>query len=55
MNDLKQSQISIFAALSRTGELKSRIALTSLENRYKIRHGQMVDINKQIMREGMCE
>jgi leucyl aminopeptidase (aminopeptidase T) len=57
LDDLKQSQVSIFAALSRTGELKSRIALTAPVNRYKIRHGHMVDINKQIMRdmrEGMC-
>jgi aminopeptidase len=53
LDDLKQSQVSIFAALSRTGELKSRIALTAPVNRYKIRHGHMVDINKQIMREGM--
>ena len=53
LDDLKQSQVSIFAALSRTGELKIRIALTALVNRYKIRHGHMVDINKQIMREGM--
>jgi len=53
-DDLKQSQVSIFAALSWTGELKSRIALTAQVNHYKIRHGHMVDINKQIMREGMC-
>ena len=45
--------MSIFAALTQTGELGSRIQMTSVVNAHKIRHGHMVNINRQIMLEGM--
>ena len=54
LDDLAKSQVSIFAAITQTGELGSRIQMTSVVNKNKIRHGHMVNINKQIMMEGMC-
>ncbi|HAP35753.1 MAG TPA: aminopeptidase, partial [Bacteroidetes bacterium] len=51
--DLGKSHVSIFAAITQTGELGSRIQMTSVVNANKIRHGHMVNINKQIMMEGM--
>lgn len=53
LDDLAKSQCSIFAAITQTGELGSRIQMTNIVNRQKIRHGHMVNINKQIMMEGM--
>lgn len=53
LEDLAKSQVSIFAAVPQTGELGSRIQMTSVVNIKKIRHGHMVNINKQIMLEGM--
>ncbi len=54
LEDLAKSQVSIFAAITQTGELGSRIQMTSVVNKNKMRHGHMVNINKQIMMEGMC-
>lgn len=53
LDDLERSQVSIFAAQAQTGELGSRIAMTSIINRQKIRHGHMVNISREIMLEGM--
>jgi aminopeptidase len=52
-DDLEKSQVSIFAVQAQTNELKSRIQMTDIVNRRKIRHAHMVNINKQIMLEGM--
>jgi leucyl aminopeptidase (aminopeptidase T) len=51
--DLESSQVSIFAVQAQTNELKSRMQLTDVVNRRKIRHAHMVNINKRIMLEGM--
>ncbi len=51
--DLETSQVSIFAVQGQTNELKSRMQMTDIVNRNKIRHAHMVNINKQIMLEGM--
>ena len=51
--DLETSQVSIFAVQAQTNELKSRMQMTDVVNRRKIRHAHMVNINKQIMLEGM--
>ncbi len=51
--DLAKSQVSIFCAQTQTGELGSRIEMTTVVNKHRIRHGHMVNINRQIMREGM--
>src|SRR6267154_2229992 len=53
LDDLAQSQVSIFAGRTLTGELGSRIEMTAVINKNHIRHGHMVNINQQIMVEGM--
>jgi aminopeptidase len=53
LDDLAKSQVSIFCAVAHTGELRSRIDMTEVVDANKIRHGHMVNINKQIMMEGM--
>jgi aminopeptidase len=51
--DLAQSQVSIYAAITQVGELRTRMQMMDIINPRKIRHGHMVNINKQIMLEGM--
>jgi aminopeptidase len=53
LEDLEQSQVSIFAVQAERNELRSRIQMTDVVNRRKIRHAHMVNINRQIMLEGM--
>jgi leucyl aminopeptidase (aminopeptidase T) len=53
LDDLETSQVSIFAVQAQTNELRSRIQMTDVVNRRKIRHAHMVNINRQIMLEGM--
>lgn len=52
-DDLELSQVSIFAVVAQTNELRSRMQMTDVVNRNKIRHAHMVNINKRIMLEGM--
>src|SRR5579862_113351 len=51
--DMETSQVSIFAVQAQANELKSRMQMTDIVNRRKIRHAHMVNINKRIMLEGM--
>jgi leucyl aminopeptidase (aminopeptidase T) len=51
--DMEKSQVSIFAARVQPNELKSRMEMTDIVNRRKMRHAHMVNINRQIMLEGM--
>ncbi|MGZ4788338.1 MAG: aminopeptidase [Terriglobales bacterium] len=51
--DMETSQVSIFAANVQRNELKSRMQMTDVVNRRKMRHAHMVNINRQIMLEGM--
>jgi aminopeptidase len=53
LDDLETSQVSVFAVQAQTNELRSRIQMTDVVNRRKIRHAHMVNINRQIMLEGM--
>ena len=53
LDDLAKSQVSIFCCNSQTGELQSRVQMVSVVNKHKLRHGHMVNINKQIMFEAM--
>src|SRR6267378_586578 len=53
LDDLARSQVSIFAAQTQPGELAARTQMTTVVNRHRIRHGHMVNINRQIMLEGM--
>ncbi len=51
--DLETSQVSIFAVWAQRNELRTRMQMTDVVNRQKIRHAHMVNINRQIMLEGM--
>ena len=53
LDDLETSQVSIFAVQAQANELRSRMQMTDVVNRRKIRHAHMVNINQQIMLEGM--
>jgi aminopeptidase len=53
LDDLARSQVSIFAAQTQQDELPARTQMTKVVNNHKIRHGHMVNINRQIMLEGM--
>src|SRR5215211_86444 len=53
LEDLANSQVSIFCAQTQRGELGSRIQMTSVVNKHRLRHGHMVNITRQIMLEGM--
>jgi aminopeptidase len=51
--DMETSQVSIFAVHVQPNELKSRMQMTDIVNRRRMRHAHMVNINRQIMMEGM--
>jgi leucyl aminopeptidase (aminopeptidase T) len=53
LDDLETSQVSVFAVWAQRNELRSRMQMTDVVNRRKIRHAHMVNINRQIMLEGM--
>src|ERR1700682_6472483 len=53
LEDLAQSQVSIFCAQTQRGELRSRMQMSDVVNKKRIRHGHMVNITRQIMLEGM--
>jgi leucyl aminopeptidase (aminopeptidase T) len=53
LDDLAQSQVSIFAAQSQSGELAARMQMSDVVNKNHIRHGHMVNITRAIMLEGM--
>lgn len=53
LEDLSKSQASIYCCIAKTGELQSRVQMISVINQYRLRHGHMVNINRQIMIEGM--
>src|SRR5947209_204373 len=53
IEDMETSDVSIFAVQVQRNELKSRMQMTDVVNRRKMRHAHMVNINKQIMLEGM--
>jgi leucyl aminopeptidase (aminopeptidase T) len=52
-DDMERSQVSIFAVHVQTNELRSRMEMTDIVNRRRMRHAHMVNINRQIMLEGM--
>ena len=51
--DMETSDVSIFAVQVQPQELGSRMQLTDIVNRRHMRHAHMVNINRQIMMEGM--
>ena len=53
LNDMETSDISIFAVNVQRNELHSRMQMTNVVNRRRMRHAHMVNITPQIMCEGM--
>jgi leucyl aminopeptidase (aminopeptidase T) len=53
LDDLAESQVSIFCAQTQRGELRSRMQMSAVVNKKRIRHGHMVNITRRIMMEGM--
>lgn len=53
VEDLESSRVSIFAVQAQANELPSRMQMTDVVNRRRIRHAHMVNVNRQIMLEGM--
>jgi len=51
--DMETSQVSIFAVRAQANELRTRMQMTDVVNRRKIRHAHMVNIDRRIMLEGM--
>ncbi len=51
--DMETSEVSIFAVQVQPNELKSRMQMTDVVNRRKMRHAHMVNITAEIMSEGM--
>jgi leucyl aminopeptidase (aminopeptidase T) len=51
--DMETSAVSIFAVHVQPNELKSRMEMTDIVNRRRMRHAHMVNINRRIMMEGM--
>ena len=51
--DMELSDVSIFAAHVQQNELGSRMQMTDIVNRRRMRHAHMVNITPQIMLEGM--
>jgi len=50
---MEQSQVSIFCAKAQMNELLSRMEMTDIVNRRKMRHAHMVNISHDIMLQGM--
>ena len=53
LEDMETSDISIFAVMVQPNELRSRMQMTEVVNRRRMRHAHMVNITPQIMCEGM--
>jgi aminopeptidase len=51
--DMETSDVSIFAVKVQPNELQSRMEMTAIVNRRRMRHAHMVNINRRIMLEGM--
>jgi leucyl aminopeptidase (aminopeptidase T) len=51
--DMESSEVSIFAVRAQRHELKTRMQMTDVVNRRRMRHGHMVNIDRRIMLEGM--
>ena len=53
LEDMESSQVSIFAVVAQKNELRTRMQMTDVVNRRKMRHAHMVNIERRIMLEGM--
>jgi len=53
LEDMETSQVSIFAVEVQPNELHSRMQMTDVVNRRRMRHAHMVNITPEIMTQGM--
>ena len=53
LDDMESSQVSIFAVEVQQNELRSRMQMTDVVNRRRMRHAHMVNITAEIMTQGM--
>ena len=53
LEDMESSQVSIFAVEVQPNELRSRMEMTDVVNRRRMRHAHMVNITPEIMTQGM--
>lgn len=53
LEDMESSHVSIFAVQVQQNELRSRMQMTDVVNRRRMRHAHMVNITPQIMCDGM--
>jgi len=53
LEDMESSQVSIFAVAVKPNELRSRMQMTDVVNRRRMRHAHMVNITPEIMVQGM--
>src|SRR5215831_12017545 len=53
LDDMETSQVSIFAVKAQANELRTRMQMTDVVNRRRMRHAHMVNIDRRIMLEGM--
>lgn len=53
LDDMESSAVSIFAVRAQRNELRTRMQMTDVVNRRKMRHAHMVNIDRRIMLEGM--
>lgn len=53
LDDMETSEVSIFAVRAQPNELRTRMQMTDVVNRRKMRHAHMVNIERRIMLEGM--
>ncbi len=53
LEDMETSDVSIFAVKAQANELRTRMQMTDVVNRRKMRHAHMVNIDRRIMLEGM--
>ena len=53
LGDMETSEVSIFAVTVQPNELGSRMQMTDVVNRRKMRHAHMVNITPEVMEQGM--
>jgi aminopeptidase len=53
LSDMESSDVSIFAVKAQPNELRTRMQMTDVVNRRKMRHAHMVNIDRRVMLEGM--
>ena len=53
LDDMESSQVSLFTVRAQPNELRTRMQMTDVVNRRRMRHAHMVNIDRRIMLQGM--